>query len=125
MLPGLRREKTKEERENRKRKAVHVARRLALVLLLCAVTVTPVAAQDLPVKVEPYPITVGVGKAVSLCTTGTMICPAYAPICDDTSVATMRGGTNGLEIVGVMPGKTLCSASSANFVRVVYAVTVR
>jgi hypothetical protein len=108
-----------------KRKVVHVARRLALLLLLSAATGTFVAAQDLPAKVEPYPITVGVGKAVNLCATGTMMCPAYDPICDDTSVATMRRGANGLEIVGVMPGRTLCSASSANFVRVVYAVTVR
>jgi hypothetical protein len=114
-----------EEKENMKPKAVPVVLRLALVSLLCVVTVTSVAAQDLPAKVEPYPIAVGVGKTVSLCATGTMMCPAYDPICDDTSVATMRRGADGLEIVGVMPGRTLCSASSANFVRVVYSVTVR
>lgn len=108
-----------------KRKVGYVARRLALVSLLSTLTGTPIAAQGLPVKVEPYPLTVEAGKAVNLCATGTMMCPAYDPLCDDTSVATMRRGAKGLEIVGVMPGRTLCSASSANFVRVVYAVTVR
>jgi hypothetical protein len=108
-----------------KRNIAFISLILGLLSLLSAITGTPVDAEDLPPKVEPYPIVVGVGEAVSLCTTGTMMCPAYDPICDDTSVATMRRGAKGLEIVGVMPGETLCSASSANFVRVVYAVTVR
>ncbi|MGH7802127.1 MAG: hypothetical protein ACREOW_16125 [Thermodesulfobacteriota bacterium] len=74
---------------------------------------------------KPYSITVGVGQAVSICTTGTIICPARSPICDDTSVATVRGGESGLEIVGVKPGTTLCSVVSATAFRTIYAVTVR
>jgi hypothetical protein len=88
-------------------------------------TVSPVAAQSPPPGNAPYPITLGVGETVNICDTGTMRCPAYDPICDDISVATMRLGPRGLEIVGVAPGKTLCSASSSNFTRVPYAVTVR
>ena len=86
---------------------------------------SPVGAQGPPPGNAPYPITLAVGEAVSLCDTGTMSCPAYDPICDNTSVATMRRGPRGLEIVGVAPGKTLCSASSSNFTRVPYAVAVR
>jgi hypothetical protein len=108
-----------------KRNMVVVALSLALVSLLSAPTVMPVSAGDPPASGEPYPITVGVGETVDICSTGTIMCPAYDPICDDIQVATMRLGGKGLEIVGLRPGKTLCSASSANFVRVVYAVTVR
>ena len=108
-----------------KRNALWIARSIELVLILVGLTVSPVEAQGPPTKVEPYPIIVGVGEAVDICATGTMMCPAYDPICDNISVATMRRGPKGLEIVGVQPGKTLCSASSANFVRVLFAVTVR
>lgn len=125
MMTSHLREKAKEERKNMKRNIAMVGLGLALVSLLSSLTVVPINAGDPPAKNEPYPITVGVGEAVDICTTGTMICPAYDPICDDIHVATMRRGAKGLEIVGVSPGKTLCSASSANFVRVVYAVTVR
>jgi len=86
---------------------------------------SPVGAQGPPAKTAPYPITLGVGEAVNICDTGTMTCPAYDPVCEDISVATMRRGPRGVEIVGVAPGNTLCSASSSNFTRVPYAVTVR
>lgn len=96
-----------------------------LVALLIAMTATPAAAQDSPAVDKPYPINVGVGQGISICTTGTIICPARFPICDDTSIATVRDGHNGLEIVGVKPGTTLCSVMSAVGVRFIYAVTVR
>lgn len=98
---------------------------LALVVLLLAKTATPVAAQNPPPPSKPYPINVGVGQAVAICTTGTIVCPVRSPICDDTSVATVRDGKNGLEIVGVKPGTTLCSMVSATAFRTIYAVTVR
>jgi len=115
----------KKGRKNMKRNVVLFAPGLALVAFVSAMTVLPVAAQSPPARNAPYPITLEVGEAVSICDTGTIICPAYNPICDDVSVATMRRGPRGLEIVGVAPGKTLCSASSSNFTRVPYAVTVR
>jgi hypothetical protein len=96
-----------------------------LVLFLIVMTATHTAAQNSPAADKPYPITVGVGQGVSVCTTGTIICPARSPICDDTSIATVRDGNNGLEIVGVKPGTTLCSVMSAVGVRFIYAVTVR
>jgi len=37
----------------------------------------------------------------------------------------VRDGKDGLEIVGVKPGTTLCSVMSAVGVRFLYAVTVR
>ena len=107
------------------RSILWMPRSIGLMLLMVGLTVSSVEAQGPPAKVEPYPIMVGVGEAVDLCATGTMMCPAYDPICDNIAVATMRRGDKGLEIVGVQPGKTLCSASSANFVRVLFAVTVR
>ncbi len=108
------------------RSALWMIRGIGLMSLLAALTVTPLGAQGPPAKApQPYPVTLSVGEAVDICTTGIIMCPAYDPICDNISVATMRRGPKGLEIVGVQPGKTLCSASSANFVRVLFAVTVR
>jgi hypothetical protein len=98
---------------------------IALVTILFAIAANPAATQDHPAVGEPYPITVGVGQAISICRTGTIICPARSPICDDTSIATVRGGKDGLAIVGVKPGATLCSVMSAVGVRFLYAVTVR
>jgi hypothetical protein len=66
-----------------------------------------------------------VGQAVSVCKTGTVICPVRSPICDDISVATVREGKDGLEIVGLKPGKTLCSVVSMTGLRTLYTVTVR
>ena len=96
-----------------------------VVSVLFALTAGPVAAQGSSAKGAPYPITLGVGETVNICDTGTMSCPAYNPICDNITVATMRDGPRGLQIVGVSPGKTLCSASSLNFTRVPYEVTVQ
>jgi len=112
-------------RKNMKRNVVLFALGFGLVAFLSSMTVLPAAAQSPPARSTPYPITLGVGETVSICETCTMRCPAYNPICDDISVATMRRRPKGLEIVGVAPGKTLCSASSSNFTRVPYAVTVR
>jgi len=108
-----------------KRNVVPFVLWLVLISFLPGMTCSPVGAQGPPPGNAPYPLTLAVGETVNICDTGTMTCPAYNPICDDTSVATMRLGSRGLEIVGVAPGKTLCSASSSNFTRVPYAVTVR
>jgi len=74
----------------------------------------------------PLPLTLRVGQAVSLCKTGTIQCPAAAPICDDVGVATAFDGPDGLAFKGVGPGTTLCSAGSAggSGARRVYRVTV-
>jgi hypothetical protein len=109
-----------------KRNVLLIALSLALMSLLSAVTIPPVTAQDTPsVNDKPYPITVGVGQAVNICTTGTVICPVRFTMCADTSIATIREGDIGPEIVGVKPGTTLCYTTSANAVRFAYAVTVR
>jgi hypothetical protein len=109
-----------------KRNVLLVALSLALMSLLSAVTIPLVAAQDTPaVDNKPFPIAVGVGQAVNICTTGTVICPVRFTMCADTSIATIREGDNGPEIVGVKPGTTLCYTTSANAVRFAYAVTVR
>ncbi len=103
-----------------------VALCLILTSLLSAVTLPSVAAQDTPaVDNKPYPITVGVGQAVNICTTGTVICPVRFTMCTDTSIATIQEGDNGPEIVGVKSGTTLCYTTSANAVRFAYSVTVR
>ncbi len=74
----------------------------------------------------PVPLTVQVGKAVAICATGTIQCPAGNPICDDTSVATAENSDAGLVFRGVAPGTTLCSAASGGGIglRRVYRVTV-
>jgi hypothetical protein len=98
---------------------------IALVALLFTAVAGRSTAQNPPSADKGYPITVGVGQGVSLCKTGTIICPARSPICDDISVATVRMGEDGLEIVGVKPGTTLCSVVSMTGLRTLYAVTVR
>ena len=108
-----------------KRDAVFILLFLALLTLPLAMTPGRIAAQDPPAVDKPYPITVGVGEGVAICKTGTIVCPARFPICDDISIATVRDGKDGLEIVGVKPGTTLCSVMSAVGVRFLYAVTVR
>jgi hypothetical protein len=109
-----------------KRDVLLVALSLVLMSFLSTVTISPVAAQDTPtVDVKPYPISISMGQAVNICTTGTVICPVRFTTCADTSIATIREGGNGPEIVGVKPGTTLCYTTSANAVRFTYAVTVR
>jgi hypothetical protein len=109
-----------------KRDFLLVALSLVLMSFLSAVTISPVIAQDTPtVDFKPYPITISVGQAVNICTTGTVICPVRFTMCVDTSIATIRESVNGPEIVGVKPGTTLCYTTSANAVRFTYAVTVR
>lgn len=98
---------------------------IALVSLLFTVVAAHSVAQDPSTADTGYPITLGVGQAVSICKTGTIICPARSPICDDLSVATVRGGKDGLEIVGVKPGATLCSVVGVTGLRTLYSVTVR
>jgi hypothetical protein len=70
-------------------------------------------AQDGGADPDAFPLTVKVGQVVSLCATGTIVCPAGVAICDDPSVAVPGTAEGGLVLRGVKPGKTLCSARSA------------
>ena len=98
---------------------------ILLGVFLIALVAPHGVAQGQPTADTGYPITIGVGQAVSVCKTGTVICPVRSPICDDLSVATVRGGKDGLEIVGVKPGATLCSVVGVTGLRTLYSVTVR
>ena len=108
-----------------KRNVVVTFLNIVLGSLLFAVVAVYSVAQGQPTADMGYPITLGVGQSVSICKTGTVVCPVRSPICDDTSVATVRSGKDGLEIVGVKPGKTLCSVVSATALRTIYTITVR
>jgi hypothetical protein len=92
--------------------------RLAALLLALA-SLAAVADDD-----KPWPVDLVVGGTFEICANGSIICPATTPICDNTSIATLRDGKNGLEILAVTPGTTLCSAASSNKLRRVYRVTV-
>jgi hypothetical protein len=107
------------------RSLVQIILNVALVPILFATVATYSAAQGPSDANTGHPITIGVGQGVSVCKTGTVICPVRSPICDDLSVATVRGGKDGLEIVGVKPGATLCSVVSVTGLRTLYSVTVR
>ncbi|HXY55484.1 MAG TPA: hypothetical protein VEM40_12520 [Nitrospirota bacterium] len=108
-----------------KRKVLLAALSLALLPFLSAVTILFAEAQDTPAADDgPYSITIGVGQAVNICTTGTVICPVRFTVCADTSIALVRESGQGPEIVGVKPGTTLCYTTSANAVRFAYEVTV-
>ena len=69
-------------------------------------------------------VSLKVGEFVRICETGKVICPASASICVDPSLVSIRDQGKGLELVGLKPGKTLCSVMSANQARQVFAVTV-
>ena len=75
----------------------------------------------------PAPLALKVGETLAICKTGTIECPAVAPICDDTSLVAAEQSEQGLVFRGLKPGTTLCSAASsagAGFRRV-YRVTVK
>jgi hypothetical protein len=66
-----------------------------------------------------------VGGTFNVCNSGEVVCPVYAPICDDAAIAMVRdSGGNGLELVGLKPGSTVCSVSSSTKLRKIYRVTV-
>ena len=94
-------------------------------LALAAALLASPALADEPRPSDKAPaVVLKVGESVRICETRTVICPASAPICDDTSLVAIRDQGKGLEIVGLKPGRTLCSVMSANQARQVFAVTV-
>lgn len=96
----------------------HLAALLAASALLAAPP-PAAAAED-----RPFPVLLKVGETRAICKTGAVLCPAVGPICDDVTVATMRDGKDGLEIVALKPGRTLCSAGPVGGMRQVFGVTV-
>ncbi len=96
--------------------------RLALAAALASAL--PAAADEPRPREQPAAVALKVGESLRVCDTRTVICPASAPICDDTSLVAIRDQGKGLEIVGLKPGRTLCSVMSANQARQVFAVTV-
>jgi hypothetical protein len=103
---------------------VHDLRMMRISLAVLALIAAPLASaqEDAPVK-----LTLKVGKSVNLCATGTIICPATAPICDDATVAQGEESPQGLIFKGKKAGTTLCSAasSSGGGARRVYRVEVK
>lgn len=93
--------------------------RLAALLLALA------SLQTLADADGPWPVNLAVGASFEICSNGSILCPANQPICDDPTVALFRDGKNGLEILAVGPGTTMCSAAAANRQRRVYRVTVK
>jgi hypothetical protein len=93
---------------------------VAVALPLATAAEATVAAAEGPVEVR-----VPVGGLALICQTGTIICPAAAPICDDPRVAIPElTPADGLAFKGVGPGETLCSAQSGMRIRRVYRVIV-
>jgi len=90
------------------------------VLLVFLAMAHRARAQD-----EPFPVKLRVGEAFEACTSGQIVCPARAPICDDPKVAVPADVNGGLGFRGVGPGTTLCSAASAVGPRRVFRITVR
>jgi hypothetical protein len=97
--------------------------RLALLLALLA----PLAAAGEERAPDgPRPLVLRVGEAVELCRTGTVLCPAVAPICDDPSLVEFELTAAGLRFRGAKPGETLCSVRGSGGLgtRWVYRVQV-
>jgi hypothetical protein len=103
-----------------------IVQRCAAVLLAILASFAGQAEDGGPPSSAPYPLVVKVGESTAICKTGTILCPAAAAICDDTSIAVGETMGQGLVFRGVKPGTTLCSAlaSSGQGMRTVYGVTV-
>ena len=93
---------------------------IALVLGVLFMTAHHARAQD-----GPFPIELQVGETFDACSSGQIVCPARAPICDDPKVVVPADVNGGLGFRGVGPGTTLCSAASAVGPRRVFRITVR
>jgi hypothetical protein len=59
---------------------------------------------------QPYVLRIKVGDSVTICGTGTIVCPAGPASCEDPSVATGELTAKGLAFKGLKPGTTICSA---------------
>jgi len=102
-------------------------RRLLLALSIAAPLAAAAADELKPTVVDlPYPLIIKVGESLALCKTGTILCPAAVPICDDGTLIEFELNADGLAFRGVKAGETLCSAASAagQGLRRVYRVTV-
>jgi hypothetical protein len=80
----------------------------------------------LAASLDAFPLEIEVGKAVAVCKTGTIICPASNSICDDTTLVGVETSAEGLVFRGLKAGTTTCSAGSSAGagMRSVYRVTV-
>jgi len=84
-----------------------------------------VAEQHARAQDGPFPVELRVGEPFEACTSGQIVCPARAPICDDPKVAIPADMDGALGFRGIGPGSTLCSAASAVGPRRVFRITVR
>ena len=96
-----------------------------LALLLASLSPLAAAGQD-RVPDGATPLRLRVGEAVDLCRTGTVTCPAVAPICDDPSLLEFELTSAGLRFRAAKVGETLCSvrSSGGQGTRWVYRVVV-
>jgi len=93
---------------------------IALVFGVLFVTAHHARAQD-----EGFPVGLEAGQTFDACSSGQIVCPARAPICDEPKVAIPVDVNGGLGFRGVGPGTTLCSAASAVGPRRLFRITVR
>ena len=101
--------------------------RLLLVLSAAVPLAATAADQVTPTVVDaPHPLQLKVGESLALCKTGTILCPAAQPICDDGTLIEFELNADGLAFRGLKAGETLCSAASSDGkgLRRVYRVTV-
>ena len=83
------------------------------------------AASDARAQGQAFPVALQVGETFDACSSGQIVCPARAPICDDPKVAVPADVNGGLGFKGVGPGETLCSAASSVGPRRLFRITVR
>jgi len=93
---------------------------IAVVLGVLFVTAHHARAAD-----EAIPVGLLAGETFDACSSGQIVCPARAPICDDPKVAVPADVNGGLGFKGIGPGTTLCSAASSVGPRRIFRITVR
>lgn len=105
---------------------VRFSNRILVALLAVCLPLAAHAEDTHNLMPGPAPVTLLVGKTYAVCKSLELLCPAYAPICDDLSIAIPDdGGPDGLVWKAVRKGTTLCSAAGSNGMRRVFRITVK
>ncbi len=76
-------------------------------ILAAALCTAGIARADAPTAVV-----VEVGKAIDVCKAKLVTCPVRTVMCEASAVARLVNGANGVDLKGVAPGTTRCSATA-------------
>ena len=71
-----------------------------------------------------YTVELQTGQIFKVCKFSNVVCPVFAPICDDTRIIMVVDTPDGLGFKGIAPGTTLCSVRPSAGPRRLFRITV-